>query len=187
MEQNTQNTALLVMDMQVGILGMLPDGAAIISKVAKAIANARDKKIPVIYVTVGFRQGSPEICMSNKSFAAGKERFASVNMAEFMTVHPDLAPQADEVTVTKRRISAFTGSDLEVILRAFGIQHLVLTGIATSGVVLSTIREAADKDYRLTVIADCCADGDEEIHRVLTTKVFPRQADVLTLEEWSKL
>jgi nicotinamidase-related amidase len=63
----------------------------------------------------------------------------------------------------------------------------VLTGIATSGVVLSTVREAADKDYRLTVLADCCADGDQEVHQVLTTKVFPRQADVLTVGEWQKL
>jgi len=103
-----------------------------------------------------------------------------------MTVHPDIAPADGEVTVTKRRVSAFTGSDLEVVLRSFGIQHMVLTGIATSGVVLSTLREAADKDYKLTVIEDCCADGDEEVHRVLTTKVFPRQADVITLEDWCK-
>lgn len=187
MEQKTQNTALLVMDMQVGILGMLPDTGTLLGNVAKAITNARNKKIPVIYVTVGFRQGSPEINMNNKGFAASKERFANANMEEFMKVHPDIAPQAGEVTVIKRRVSAFTGSDLEVILRAFGIQHMALTGIATSGVVLSTLREAADKDYRLTVIADCCADGDEEVHRVLTTKVFPRQADVVTLEEWSKV
>ena len=187
MEQNTQNTALLVMDMQVGILGMLPDTATLLGNVAKAIASARNKKIPVIYVTVGFRQGSPEINMNNKGFAASKERFANANMEEFMKVHADIAPQAGEVTVIKRRVSAYTGSDLEVILKAFGIQHIVLTGIATSGVVLSTLREAADKDYRITVIADCCADGDEEVHRVLTTKVFPRQADVVTLEEWSKI
>jgi len=185
MEQNTQNTALLVMDMQVGIVAMLPDAAAIIGNVAKAIAKARDKKIPVIYVVVGFRQGAPEINMNNKGFSGNKERFANVDMAEFMKIHPDLAPQADEVTVIKRRVCAFTGSDLEVILRSFGIQHMVLTGIATSGVVLSTIREAADKDYRLTVLADCCADRDEEVHRVLTTKVFPHQTDVLTVEEWN--
>jgi nicotinamidase-related amidase len=187
MEQNAQNTALLITDMQAGILGMLPDSAAVIGNVAKAIANARDKKIPVIYVTVGFRQGAPEVSMNNKSFVSARERFASVNMDEFTKVHQDLAPQPGEVTVMKRRVSSFTGSDLEVVLRAFGIQHLVLTGIATSGVVLSTVREAADKDYRLTVLADGCADGDEEVHRVLTTKVFPRQADVLTVEEWCKL
>jgi nicotinamidase-related amidase len=185
MEQNTE-TALLVMDMQTGILGMFPDGAALLGNLTKAIANARASKIPVIYVTVGFRPGAPEVSMSNKSFGGGKERFAQMNMDEFMQVHPDIAPLPGEVTVIKRRVSAFTGSDLEVVLRAFGTKHMVLTGIATSGVVLSTLREAADKDYRLTVIADCCADSDEEVHRVLTTKVFPRQADVLTLEEWCK-
>jgi nicotinamidase-related amidase len=173
------------MDMQVGILGMLPDSKTIIASVARAIANARAKKIPVVYVTVGFRQGAPEVSMNNKSFSGGKERFASVNMGEFTRIHPDLAPQDGEVSVMKRRVSAFTGSDLEVVLRAFGIQHVVLSGIATSGVVLSTTREAADKDYRITILSDGCADGDEEVHRVLTTKVFPRQADVLTIEEWS--
>jgi nicotinamidase-related amidase len=183
MEQQS-NTALLVMDMQAGIVAMLPGASAILSNTAKAIAKAREQKIPVIYVVVGFRQGAPEIGPNNKSFAATKERLAGVDMAEFMKVHEDLKPQADEVVVAKRRVSAFTGSDLEVILRAYGTQHLVLTGIATSGVVLSTLREAADKDYRLTVLADCCADGEEEVHRVLTTKVFPRQADVLTVEEW---
>jgi nicotinamidase-related amidase len=183
MEQQN-NTALLVMDMQAGIVAMLPNATAILNNVAKAIAKARSQNIPVIYVVVGFRQGAPEISLNNKIFAGGKERFASMNMADFMTVHESLKPQADEVVVTKRRVSAFTGSDLEVITRAFGVQHLVLTGIATSGVVLSTLREAADKDYRLTVLADCCADGDEEVHQVLTTKVFPRQADVLNLEEW---
>jgi len=187
MEQNKQNTALLVMDMQSGILGMLPNNETVIGNVAKAIAHAREKKIPIIYVVVGFRQGSPEINMNNKGFASNKERFATVDMSEFIKVHPDLSPSAGEVTVIKRRVCAFTGSDLEVILRSFGIQHMILTGIATSGVVLSTVREAADKDYRITVLTDCCADGDEEVHRVLTTKVFTRQADVINLEEWSKM
>ncbi|WP_158996013.1 cysteine hydrolase family protein [Mucilaginibacter sp. L196] len=187
MEQNTQNTALLVMDMQVGILAMLPNAETILDKVSSAIATARSKNIPVIYVVVGFRQGAPEISINNKSFSAGKEKFSNMDMTAFMQVHGSIAPQAGEVTVIKRRVSAFTGSDLEVVLRSFGIQHLVLTGIATSGVVLSTLREAADKDYRVTVLADCCADGDEEVHRVLTTKIFPRQADVHALEEWQKI
>ena len=187
MEQNTQNTALLVMDMQVGILAMLPNSETILDKVSSAIATARSKNIPVIYVVVGFRQGAPEINVNNKSFSAGKERFSNMDMTAFMQVHDSIAPQVGEVTVIKRRVSAFTGSDLEVVLRSFGIHHLILTGIATSGVVLSTLREAADKDYRITVLADCCADGDEEIHRVLTTKIFPRQADVLELEEWRKI
>jgi nicotinamidase-related amidase len=101
-------------------------------------------------------------------------------------IHPHLAPAANELVVVKRRVSAFTGSDLEVILRAQQIQHIVLTGIDTSGVVLSTLREAADKDYRITVLADCCGDADKEVHRVLTTKVFVSQAEVMTLADWNK-
>jgi nicotinamidase-related amidase len=185
--ENKTNTALLVMDMQVGILPMLPNNSAIISNVTKAIAAARNRRTPVIYIVVGFRQGAPEASMNNKGFAAGKERYANMNMAEFMTVHPDVAPQTDEIIVTKRRVSAFTGSDLEVVLRSLGIQHIVLTGISTSGVVLSTTREAADKDYKITILSDGCADGDEEVNRVLTTKIFPRQADVMTVDEWCKV
>ena len=91
------------------------------------------------------------------------------------------------MTVTKRRVSAFAGSDLDVILRAGGITHLVLAGIATSGVVLSTLRQAADLDYQLTVLSDGCLDADAEVHRVLTEKIFPRQAGVVTIEEWAAL
>ena len=187
MEQNTQNTALLVMDMQVGITSMMADAAPIIGTIAKAIAAARAKNIPVYFVVVGFRKGVPEVGTNNKSFAGMRERAAGANMDEFTKVHPDLAPLENEVTIVKRRVSAFTGSDLEVILRANNIQHIVLTGLATSGVVLSTLREASDKDYRITVLSDGCGDREEDVHQLLTTKVFPRQADVMTADEWMKL
>ena len=66
------------------------------------------------------------------------------------------------------------------MLRANGIETLILTGIITSGVVLSTLSHAADADYRLLVVGDCCSDGDEEAHRVPLEKVFPRQATITT-------
>lgn len=184
MEQLTQNTALVVMDMQAGIVNMYPDAKEVIKNVNQAIVTARKNNIPVIYVVVGFRQGSPEISANNKGFSVSKERMANANMEEWMKIHPEVWHDAKDMIVIKRRVSAFTGSDLEVVLRAKDIKHIVLTGIATSGVVLSTTREAADKDYRITILSDACADGDEEVHRVLTTKVFPRQADVITVVEW---
>lgn len=186
MEQNNQNTALLVIDMQVGILGNFPGTEAILATTKKAIAKARGQKIPVIYVVVGFRQGAPEVSMNNKTFSAGKERFAQADMATFMTVHPDIAPAENEIIVTKRRVSAFAGSDLEVVLRSMNITHMVLTGVATSGAILSTTREAADKDYLITVISDCCGEPDEEVQRVLMTKILNRQANVVTVEDWLK-
>lgn len=186
MEQHVPNAALLVMDMQIGILTNLPDAKTIIDRVAHAIETARMKKLPVLYVTVGFRPGMPEINPNNKGFSANRERFSHVNMETFMRIDPALAPLSGDIGIVKRRVCAFTGSDLQVVLRSLGIEHLVLTGVSTSGVVLSTLREAADKDYRITVLSDGCADADPEVHRVLTTKVFPRQADVWTTEEWRK-
>jgi len=71
-----------------------------------------------------------------------------------------------------------------MILRSSGIETLVLFGISTSGVVLSTLRYAADSGYRYIVIEDCCADRDLEVHNCLTKKVFPRQATIVTVEEF---
>lgn len=187
MEQNQSNAALLIMDMQLTILNRLPDASGLVSNTKKAIAAAREKKIPVIYVVVGFRPGAPEISTNNKSFAASKSILTSANSDDMIKIHPELIPQPGEITVTKKRYSAFTGSDLEVVLRAFAVSHLILAGISTSGVVLSTLREAADKDYKLTVLSDCCADGDEEVHRVLMTKVFPRQADIRKVSEFETI
>lgn len=182
--ETKKNTALLVMDMQKGIALRYPNISEIATRISKAIAHARKGNIPVIYVVVGFRQGMPEVSANNKSFSTIKETMKNADLNDWMQVIPELAPQAGEPIVQKRRISAFTGSDLQVILSAYEIKHLVLTGIATSGVVLSTTREAADKDYSLTILSDGCADADEEVHSVLTMKVFPRQADVMTIEEW---
>ncbi|GGU63146.1 hypothetical protein GCM10010274_59820 [Streptomyces lavendofoliae] len=90
------------------------------------------------------------------------------------------------MVVVKRRASAFSGSDLDVVLRARGIDHLVLTGIATSAVVLYTLCQANDLDFGLTVLSDACLDTDPEIHRVLVERLFPQWADVVGVDAWLK-
>ena len=180
-------TVLLVMDIQRGIVERFADDAGYLPRLGHAITAARSAGIPVIYVTVGFRPGHPEISARNRSFSAiaSTDRFTDKDPAA--EIHPAVAPAAEDLLVTKRRVSAFAGSDLEVLLRGLGAGTLVLAGIATSGGVLSTLRQAADLDYRLVVLADACLDADPEVHRVLTEKVFPRQADVLTVDEWVAL
>ena len=136
-------------------------------------------------MVVHFRPGYPEVSPRNANFNAVRQsgRFHGEAGTE---VHPDLAPQPDDIVVTKRRVGAFLGTDLDMILRANDIETLVMFGIATSGVVLSTLRYAADADYRLIVLKDCCSDRDAEVHRVLTEKVFTRQATVLTAAEFAE-
>src|SRR5215472_6708625 len=150
-----ETTALLVMDVQQNIVARYSVAEDYLSRVATAIAAARKAGIKVIYVTVSFREGRPEVSRRNKVFAA-------VPATGFTTgdpstsVHPAIAPAPADIQVIKRRVSAFAGSDLDVILRGGNIETLVLCGIATSGVVLSTVRQAADLDFRLIVLSDGC-------------------------------
>jgi nicotinamidase-related amidase len=178
------SSALLVMDVQNGIVDRVGEhSASLLTTLARTVGAARTGGVPVIYVRVAFRQGAPEISARNKSFATA--RSSALNELDPATsVHPAVDPQPGDIVVTKRRVSAFAGSDLDVVLRSLEADSLVLTGFATSGVVLSTVRQAADLDFRLTVLSDGCADGDPEVHRVLMEKVFPKQASVMTAAEW---
>ncbi|RZU10444.1 nicotinamidase-related amidase [Kribbella rubisoli] len=178
------NRALLVMDVQQVIVARIAGETDYLVGLRRAIDAARAAQIPVIYVVVGFRAGHPEISSRNKSFSAISSGQGMAGDDPNIAIHPDVAPLPGDIVVTKRRVSAFTGSDLEVVLRSGDIDSLVLTGLATSGVVLSTLRQAADLDFRLTVLDDGCRDSDPEVHRVLTEKVFPRQADVVSIDEW---
>jgi nicotinamidase-related amidase len=179
------STALLVMDVQQSIIDRFADGEdGYLPRLAGAVAAARDAGIGIIYVTVGFRPGHPEVSERNKTFAAVARTGRFTEGDPGSRVHPAVAPAPGDVVVSKRRVSAFAGSDLDVVLRAGGIDSLVLAGIATSGVVLSTLRQAADLDYRLTVLADGCLDADPDVHRVLLEKVFPRQAEVVLIADW---
>ncbi|MFD4548006.1 cysteine hydrolase family protein [Streptomyces sp. NPDC058466] len=178
-------SALLVMDVQRGIVERFPD-PDYLPRLSGAVDAARAAGVPVIYVVIGFRTGHPEISARNKTFSAVSRGGAFADGDRDAEIHPDVAPRPGDLVVTKKRVSAFAGSDLDMVLRAGDIDSLVLTGIATSGVVLSTLRQAADLDFGLTVLSDGCLDGDPEVHQVLTEKVFPRQADVLTVEAWVK-
>jgi nicotinamidase-related amidase len=178
-------SVLLVMDFQRGLVERLAD-ESVLDAANRAIVAARAAGVPVMFVRVAFRPGYPEIAQSNATFSAAAEGAGEAFFEDHPAtqVHAALEPAEDEPIILKRRVSAFTGSDLDVLLRGAGADSLVLAGIATSGVVLSTLRQAADLDYRLTVLSDACADGDPEVQRVLMEKVFPRQAVVCSTEEW---
>ena len=177
-------TVLLAMDFQHGVVERFGD-SSVLDAASRAVKAARASEIPVMFVRVAFRPGYPEVAESNAVFASLTQSGDAMTQDHPATqVHAALEPRPDEPVVTKRRVSAFSGSDLDLLLRAAGADTLVLAGIATSGVVLSTVRQAADLDYRLIVLADACADRDPEVHRVLTEKVFPRQAQVTVTDEW---
>lgn len=174
------------MDVQQGVVERFSDQApALLDQLTRAIAAAREAGLLVVYVRLAFRDGFPEVSPRNRTFAALAEGGGFGESEPAARIHPRVAPRPRDVVVVKKRVSAFAGSDLEVVLRANQIDTLVLTGLATGGVVLSTLREAADRDYGLIVLSDACADGDPDVQRMLVERVFPRQAEVLTVAEWT--
>ena len=182
-------TALLIMDYQNDIVNFLPekDRMPLLEKASTILKEARQAGLPVIYVVVRFRDGYPEINPQNRMFSGLKKSGWLREGTPGAEIHPKVAPQPGDIVVTKRRVGAFSTTDLETILRAKNIDTLAMFGIATSGVVLSTVRWAADMDYPLVVISDACADRSEEVHRVLTEKVFPGQATVVSAQDFLKV
>jgi nicotinamidase-related amidase len=179
------HTAVLSMDCQAGIVSVYTREAkdAFLVRVASLLNHARATGMTIIHVQVGFRPGFPEISSRNALFSAIRSSEQQRLFRDPLGSIPEIiAPQNDEIVITKHRISAFAGTDLAMILRANDIDTLVLYGIATSGVVLSTLIEAADADYRLAVIGDCCADLDSALHDCLIQRFFPTRGSVFSSE-----
>ena len=184
---NDSETAILVMDYQQLLVSSFVSGAdECLTNVSRFLGVARSEQIPVIFVTVGFRPGFPEVSDRNKIFSSVRDggRFLSSDTAT--QIPALLGPGDTDLVVNKCRVSAFEGTDLQVILRARGISHLVMFGIITSGVVLSTVRQAADLDYKISVIKDFCHDPDANVQEVLLEKVLPMQAEVVTSAQYLK-
>ena len=178
------NTVVLSMDFQNDIVaGFVPVAADVLDRARRVLAQARSAGIPVIHVVVQFRPGHPEVA-GRGLFKMVRDGNRLVQGTEGAAIHSAVAAAAGDIVVTKKRVSAFAASDLECVLRASGRTHLVLFGIATSGVVLSTIRAAADLDYTMNVVSDCCADREEDVHRFLIERVFPRMAPAITADEF---
>ncbi|TGN79529.1 cysteine hydrolase [Streptomyces bauhiniae] len=178
------SSALLVMDVQRDVVDLADDGSGYLPRLRGAIDGARAAGIPVIYVRMGLRPGDPEVSTRSKVMANVLRAGLFTEGAPGSEIHPGIAPWPGDVVVTKRRGSAFSGSDLDLVLRARGIDSLVLTGIATSAVVLSTLWHAVDLDLGVTVLADGCLDTDPEVHRMLVERLFPQWADVFTIADW---
>ena len=176
-------TALLLMDLQGNTLAHTTDDY--LPRAVRALATARAAGVPVIHVALRLRDGHTDAHPRNKIFGAvPKHLFTADDPGA--AIHPDVAPADGEIVVYKNRVSAFAGNNLQQILAVQGIDHLVLAGIATSGIVLSTALQAADLDYQVTVLSDACADRDPALHDALITGVLSRRGEVATVDEWKQ-
>ncbi|HTS58679.1 MAG TPA: isochorismatase family cysteine hydrolase [Terriglobales bacterium] len=183
-------TAVVGMDCQTALVSIYAKPPEeFLARTSSVLRAARAKGMPVILLQVGFRPGLPEVSPRNKLFAAiqSSPLHQSLFQGAAGSIHPALGPEPGDILVLKHRVSGFFGTDLGLLLRAKEIETIVLFGIATSGVVLSTLLEASDADYRLVVIEDCCADLDAELHAALVERLFPKRAEVLAASDFVKM
>jgi nicotinamidase-related amidase len=172
-------TALLVMDYQHGILERIDGAASLLARAKQTLALIREHGVHVGYVRVAFADGeAPSGAMGRR---IGREAALTTFHADSPAtqIHDEIAPEDGDIIVRKTRVGAFGTTDLHDQLRAKGIDTLLLAGISTSGVVLSTVRDAHDRDYRLIVLSDLCADPELDAHTFLIERIFPRQAEVI--------
>jgi nicotinamidase-related amidase len=173
--------ALVIMDYQPTVLDLVSDGDKLIGHANEAIDVVRRHGITVGFVRIAFEDDDYAIVpATNTSFAAvAGARQLHVSSAA-MALHPDLTVRPGDIVVRKTRVGAFSTTNLDEQLTNLGVTTLILAGLTTSGVVLSTVRDAADRDYRLILLSDCISDPRQEAHTVLMEQVFPGQADVIT-------
>ncbi|KAJ5934186.1 hypothetical protein N7466_003733 [Penicillium verhagenii] len=183
-------TVLLVADVQNGVVDLVLGSSShkdeYLRRMSTAIIAARRAGVQVIYCVIDLRKGYPEVKVNSALHNALKFMGRFLQSDGSTDIHADIAPQEGDLLVHKRRVSAFVGSDLEIILRSQGIENLIVTGLSTSGVVLSTVRQAADLDFNVTVLEDLCfeMESQEDTHKLLIEKVFPAQATVKTSQAW---
>jgi nicotinamidase-related amidase len=184
-ELDPKRTALLVMDYQQGILDRMEDPDAPAAKARAAIDTMREAGATIAYVRVAFTEADLEAMPDGAPMARVKAMPAGSMGADSPTTQVDerVAPADGDIVVRKTRVGAFGTTDLDQQLRSRGVDTLVLAGISTSGVVISTLVEAHDLDYRLFVLADATADPDPELHASLIGGYFPKRAEVIEVAD----
>jgi nicotinamidase-related amidase len=183
-------TALVLMDFQPAVLGTVSesDTAALIANAEKALTWARSAGLTVAHVRVAFRDADyAAIPERNRAFAPLRGGGIMADGSPECEIVESLRPQRDEIVVRKTRFGSFSTTSLSPRLRQAGIESLILAGITTSGVVLSTVRDAADQDFQVYVLADACADGNPHVHSLLIETVFPHQAYVISTAQLDQL
>ncbi|WP_343499722.1 isochorismatase family cysteine hydrolase [Achromobacter denitrificans] len=168
------------MHYQTDIMALFPAVAPTLLANTRALCEAaRRKGVAVYFARIGFGQGYPEVSPLNKN-GQGIKRLGLFVDDE---ISPELGRRADEPLILAHRASVFFGTDLELRLSAAGVDTLVMAGIASTGVMLSSIAYASDADFRLYTVKDCCYDPDPVVHEHLFATAFESRSTVLSQAE----
>jgi nicotinamidase-related amidase len=180
--------ALVLMDYQPAVMSRVPDAEPALAKAGDALRVARANGVLTAHVRVAFDDDDyATVPEQNAMFSPVAQHRMLHHEAPETQFDPSVSPEDGDLVVRKTRVGAFSTTDLAEQLAARGVSAVILAGISTSGVVLSTVRDAADRDLGIYVLADACADPDPAVHEALTQKVFTAQARVIRVADLARL
>lgn len=192
-----KKTALLVIDMQndtvkvkeapFNTLTKQVEAKGAIANTAELIAAARKAGMKVIYACHIAREDASDIIPTVTDIMlpgpVARPRRSVVEGTYGAQIVDELKPQPGDHVITKRRSSAFYGTDLELILRSWGIDTLILTGIATNFCIANAARAARERDLHYVVASDCIASFSADIDEFFIKRLFPLEGRVRTSKE----
>ena len=184
LQLDMNKTAVMAMDFQKAIVTgvSMAQERGVVRKAKVVLDAARKAGLPVVHVVLQFREGHPEVSPRNQMFSILKQMGMFVAGRDEAKIDESLGPLKGDIVVTRPRVSAFYNSDLSSILNARGVDTVVLMGISTNWVVEGTARHAADADYRVIVLEDCCAGITQEAHDASVANILSQIAEVSTSE-----
>src|SRR6266550_594665 len=180
---NPKNTAVIVVDMENDFVskGGMFDRAGVdisgaqkvIAPTAKVLEAARQAGLKIIYLKIGYRPDLSDLGATDSvnrtrhlKFGVGQKIQAPDGRESRLLIRdtwdtdivPELKPQGNDIVLYKTRFSGFYQTDLDAILKKFGIKYLIVTGVTTSICVESTVRDAMFRDYLCVLLKDCMSE-----------------------------
>ena len=159
--------ALLVYDMQVGVLGQIPDRARVLGNVLRVLAAAREQRVRTVFLRhysmptelAGVYQLRQAKVWQRKAHASETRPLIDRGAPGF-ALAPELEPRASEAVMDKITMSAFEGTPLDIVLRDCGVRTYLIVGVALEVGIDPTVRHSADLGYIPIVVRDACGSGD---------------------------
>jgi biuret amidohydrolase len=186
--------ALIVYDMQVGILRQLPNAGEVVGGVLRVLEAAREAGVRVVFLR--------HLSLPNELAGVFQLRMAmawqKVARAEEVSpwflrdspgfeLTPELSPRSSEAVFDKITMSAFEGTPLPIVLRDCGLNSFAIVGVALEVGIEPTVRHGADLGFIPIVVSDACGAGDQAAgERALTSLRFAGDAFVTDSETFSK-
>jgi nicotinamidase-related amidase len=196
-ESNTQrfpdSTGFLFLDYEVDIVAMVPNSTAKTyflnqsCRWLEAVRTSGRNSTQIISARVGFRPGYPDVSCRNKFLSPVKNADILIDGTPGTNFYPGFEPKSNEIQFHRSRVSAAYNSELLTLLDSQCIKTVVLTGLFTSIVILSTTRQLADMDFTIYIVQDAVIDPDPTVNEFLFDKILPVQANILTFDAAKKM